>query len=217
MTDDVLEEDRFDFDDAERTLEGRDRDQDSLSHSLKEEAELLAGGTYELGKYISKPAAVTVPVGAGLAALTNTPIEVGAGAGVSGALLYKVAKESLEMDSMPDAGEAAAIAGMGAGGPVGGYAVSKADEAVSYGTDKLGELADLGGEAYGAVTGAATDAANYAATEGMDMLGQAVGASDEVALGVGAGLASLMAGAYGLERIDRMRNDGSEFEDEYDL
>lgn len=219
MRGDTLEEDRFDFEDAEETLEGDStRSWESQKEdSLIDQAKLWAEGTYDLGKYIAKPSAITVPVGAGLAAAANMPIEVGAGAGISGAALYKGIKHNVEKDIDFDGKTLGAMATLGAAGPAGGYAVSKADETASYGMEKLGDLADLGGEAYSAVTGAASDAASYAATEGVDLAGQAVGASDEVALGIGAGIAGIMAGSYGLGKIEEMRSDGSEFEDEYDL
>jgi hypothetical protein len=218
MRDDTLEDDEFDFEDVDTTLDGDAPPGIESDDSLMDSAKEMGEATYELGKYLAKPSAVTVPAGAGLAALTNTPIEVGAGAGLSGAMLYRAAKESAEMGSLPDLKDSAVIGGLGAAGPVGGYAVSRADEAVGYGMEKLGDLAEMGGSAYDAATGAVSDAANYAMTEGVDLAGQAVGASDEIALGVGAGLATMMAGAYGADKVSNyLEEDESWEEDEYDI
>lgn len=199
----------FDFDDVETQLEEGDE-------GLAERTREFGEDAYQFVKdNVGKAGAVTVPAGAGAAALTNQPVEVGAGAGLSASMLYNAAKYHVESEygglDAEDAGIIGAVAGMG---PVGGYAASKKDEIAKYAGEAADSATDAAGEAYSAVADAGADAANYAMTEGPQLANDLVGSSDEAALGVGAGLATMLGGAYGIGKI-RDKLDEDEYESEY--
>lgn len=206
-----LEDDEFDLEDARQTLENDSRE------GVVGKAKEVGEDAYDFVKEgIGKPGAVTVPAGAGAAALTNQPVEVGAGAGLSASMLYNAAKHHVESEygglDAKDAGVIGGIAGMG---PVGGYAVSKKDEVVEAAGNAVDSATDAAGEAYGAVVDMGADAANYAATHGPQLVNDVAASSDEAALGVGAGLATMLGGAYGLSKVEDKLGGEEEFEEEY--
>lgn len=204
-----LDDGEFDFEDAEQTLE---KDEGGLVDRAKNFGE----DAYDfVRETVGKPGAVTVPAGAGAAALTNQPVEVGAGAGLSASMLYNAAKHHVESEyGGLDAKEAGIIGGIAGMGPVGGYAVSKRDEIAEAAGNAVDSATDAAGEAYGTVAGMGADAANYAATHGPQLVNDVAASSDEAALGVGAGLATMLGGAYGIGKVqDKLSDD--RFEDEY--
>ncbi|MFB6114741.1 MAG: hypothetical protein ABEK04_00475, partial [Candidatus Nanohalobium sp.] len=157
-----LDDGEFDFDDVETQLE------EDQGEGLVERGKEFGEEAYNFVKdNVGKAGAVTVPAGAGAAALTNQPVEVGAGAGLSASMLYNAAKYHVESEygglDAEDAGIIGAVAGMG---PVGGYAVSKSEEIADYVGGAVDSASDAAGEAYGALADMGADAANYAMTEG---------------------------------------------------
>lgn len=194
----------FDFEDAEQTLES--------GEGLTGKAKNFGEDVYEFSKEaVGKPGAVTVPAGAGAAAVTGQPVEVGAGAGLSASMLYNAAKEHVQSEygglDAKDAGIIGGIAGMG---PVGGYAVSKRDEVAEAAGNAVDTAKGAAGEAYDKVADFGADAVNYAMTEGPQVVNDVAASSDEAALGVGAGLATMIGGAYGIGKVQEKLD-----EDEY--
>ncbi len=204
-----LDDGEFDFEDAERTLEEDDGGLVGRAKNFGEDA-------YDFVKEgIGKPGAVAVPAGAGAAALTNQPVEVGAGAGLSASMLYNAAKEHVESEyGGLDAKDAGFLGGVASMGPIGGYAVSKRDEIAEAAGSAVDSATDAASEAYGAAADLGTDAANYAATHGPELVNDVAASSDEAAMGVGAGLATMLGGAYGIGKLqDKLSEDS--FEEEY--
>lgn len=189
-----LEEEGIDFDDVSKTLEEDERD------SLTKRAKEFGENVYDFASEVVGPStAVTVPAGAGIAALTNQPIEVGAGAGVSASLLYESAKHQSETNYDMDLEDKAFLGGLASLGPVGGLAASKRDEIAEYAGSGMDTAVDAGQEAYQTAVETTTQAANYVVAEGPQLANEAAASAGDAALGVGAGLATIMGGvlAYG--------------------
>jgi len=205
-----LEDNEFDLEDVHQTLEEDSR------NGVVGKAKEVGEDAYDFVKEgIGKPGAVTVPSGAGAAALTNQPVEVGAGAGLSASMLYNAAKHHVESEyGGLDAKEAGVIGGIAGMGPVGGYAVSKRDDIVEAAGNAVDSASDAADEAYSGVADIGASAANYAATQGPQLVNDVAASSDEAALGLGAGLATMLGGAYGIGKVqDKLSDD--RFEDEY--
>lgn len=206
-----LDDGEFDFEDAEQTLENDDEGLVGKARGVGEDA-------YDFVKDgIGKSGAVTVPAGAGAAAATGQPVEMGAGAGLSASMLYNAAKAHVESEygglDAKDAGILGGIAGMG---PVGGYAVSKRDEVAEAAGNALDSAKNAAGEAYGVAADMGADAVNYAATQGPQVVNDVAASSDEAALGIGAGLAAMLGGAYGIDKVEDKLGGEEEFESDYE-
>lgn len=202
-----LEDGEFDFDDVETQLE----DGESFTGKAKKNAEEVYDFTKEA---VGKSGAVGVPVGAGAAALLNQPVELGAGAGLSASMVYDIAKHQLTTDYDFEADDAAFATGFTSLPVLGGLAASKRDEIAEYVGEAADKVAETGSEAYGTVAGAGADVANYAMTQGPQLANDVAAASDEAAMGVGAGLASLLGGTYVMGKAYDRISDDKEFEDE---
>jgi len=205
-----LDDGEFDFEDADQTLEE--------DEGLTGKAKNFGEDVYDFGKEaVGKSGAVTVPAGAGAAAATGQPVEIGAGAGLSASMLYNAAKAHVESEyGGLDARDAGVIGGIAGMGPVGGYAVSKRDEVAEAAGNAVDSATDAAGEAYGAVADFGADAANYAMVHGPQLANDVAASSDEAALGVGAGLATMLGGAYGIGKIEDKLSDDREFDSDYE-
>jgi hypothetical protein len=207
-----LEDAGMDFDDVSETLE------DERDETLTEKAKEFGEDVYDFASEAVGPStAVTVPVGAGAAALTNQPIEVGAGAGVSASLLYEAAKHHKETGRDMDLEDGAFLGGLTAMGPAGGYAASKRDEIAEYAGEGLDAAVDAGQSAYQTAVGAGADAANYVMAEGPQLANEAAASAGDAAVGVGAGLATIMGGAiaYGKAKQKLTEDRDWEVDEEY--
>ena len=208
----TLENGGLDFEEVDQTLENDDTGVVSRAKEYGEDVyDFVSSG-------FSKAGAVTVPAGAGAAALTNQPVEVGAGAGLSASMLYNAAKHQVDNEYVDfdakDAGVIGAISGMG---PIGGYAVSKRDEVAEAAGEAVQSVKSSAGEAYGAAADMGADAVNYAATQGPQVMGDIAASSDEAAIGAGAGLATMIGSAYGIGKVMEMREDDEEeFQADYE-
>lgn len=207
-----LEDDGIDFDDVSETLE--EEDEDTLTQRAKEFGEEI----YDFASEAVGPStAVTVPAGAGIAALTNQPIEVGAGAGVSASLLYEAAKHHKETNRDFDLEDGAFLGGLTAMGPAGGYAASKRDEIAEYAGEGVDAAVDVGQSAYHTAAETGAQAANYVMAEGPQLANEAVASAGDAAIGVGAGLATIMGGAlaYGKAKQELTEDRDWEVDEEY--
>lgn len=204
-----LDDGEFDFDDVETQLE----EDEGLFGKARKNAEEV----YDFSKEaVGKSGAVGVPVGAGAAALLNQPVELGAGAGLSASLVYDIAKEQMTSDYDFGADDAAFATGLTSLPAFGGLAASKRDEIAEYVSEATGKVAEVGSSAYDSVANAGTEAANYALTQGPQVANDVAAASDEAALGVGAGLASLVGGTYAMGKAYDKLSDDEEFEKEFE-
>ncbi|MFQ3308082.1 MAG: hypothetical protein ACI977_000299 [Candidatus Nanohaloarchaea archaeon] len=202
-----LEDDGMDFDEVSQTLE-----QDE-SKSLSERAKDFGEDLYDFAREAIGPTtAVTVPAGAGLAALTNQPVEVGAGAGVSASMLYEAAKHQRDTDYEMDLEGKALLGGLAALGPAGGYAASKRDELSEYAQSGVDAAADTGQDVYQAAVEKGVDVANYAMTEGPQMANDAAASAGETALGLGAGFATIVGGALAYGKVKDMATEDRDWE-----
>lgn len=206
MTND-LEDAGMDFDDVSETLE------DEQDETLTEKAKEFGEDIYDFASEAVGPStAVTVPVGAGAAALTNQPIEVGAGAGVSASLLYEAAKHQKETSHEMELEDGAFLGGLAAMGPVGGYAASKRDEIAEYAGEGVDAAVDAGQSAYQTALESGAEAANYVMAEGPQLANDAMASAGDTAIGVGAGLATIMGGALAYGKAKQKLTDDREWE-----
>lgn len=209
---DRLDDAGMEFDDVSETLE------EDEGEGMVSQAKEFGEDIYDFASEAVGPStAVTVPIGAGAAALTNQPIEVGAGAGVSASLLYEAAKHHKETNHEMDLEDGAFLGGLAAMGPAGGYAASKRDEIAEYAGEGLDTAVDAGQSAYQTAIETGADAANYVMAEGPQLANEAVGSAGDAAVGVGAGLATIMGGAiaYGKAKQKLTEDKDWEVDEEY--
>lgn len=204
---DRLDDAGIDFDDVSETLE--EDEKDGIVSRAKEFGEEVYDFAAEA---IGPSTAVTVPAGAGIAALTNQPIEVGAGAGVSASLLYEAAKHQKETSHEMDLEEGAFLGGLAAMGPAGGYAASKRDEIAEYAGAGVDTAMETGQSAYQTAMETGVEAANYVMTEGPQIANDAAASAGDAAVGVGAGIATIMGGALAYGKAKQKLSDDRDWE-----
>lgn len=203
-----LDDGEVGFDEVNSTLE---EDEQGIVGKTKKNAREIYDFTKEA---VGKSGAVGVPVGAGAAALTNQPVELGAGAGLSASMVYDIAKYQLEHDYDFGADDAAFGGALTSLPAMGGYAASKREEIADYAGEAANQVAEVGSQAYQSIADVGGDAADYAMREGPQLANDVAASSDEAALGMGAGIASMIGGTYVLGKAYDKFGSDQEFETE---